>query len=48
MGEQQAGRTKSAPLVKKWSARHLDASFFNTHRMVEQYLLHSYVLGDVT
>jgi starch phosphorylase len=26
----------------------LDASFFNTHRMVRQYLLHSYALGDET
>lgn len=26
----------------------LNASFFNTHRMVRQYLLHSYGLGDET
>jgi starch phosphorylase len=26
----------------------LNASFFNTHRMVQQYLLHAYTLGDET
>ncbi len=26
----------------------LNASFFNTHWMVQQYLLHSYALGDET
>jgi starch phosphorylase len=24
----------------------LNASFFNTHRMVRQYLMHAYSLGD--